>query len=156
MKRKLLSLLLVAALLLGLTPAFAAGKTPFVDVPAGAWFEDAAAYFYDQGYVKGVSETEFGPEGSMTRAMVVTILSRMGGGMLKPVGSRFADVPADAWYADAVGWAAANRITQGVDETHFDPDGVVTREMLSTLIWRYAAMRYEFDYFQRFHVEEAS
>ena len=155
MKRKLLSLLLVAALLLGLTPAFAAGKTPFRDVPAGAWFEDAAAYFYDQGYVKGVSETEFGPEGSMTRAMVVTILSRMGGGMLKPVGSSFADVPADAWYADAVGWAAANRITQGVDATHFDPDGVVTREMLSTLIWRYAAMRYEFNYFQRFRVEEA-
>ena len=155
MKRKLLSLLLVAALLLGLTPAFAAGKTPFVDVPAGAWFEDAAAYFYDQGYVKGVSETEFGPEGSMTRAMVVTILSRMGGGMLKPVGSSFADVPADAWYADAVGWAAANQITQDVDATHFDPDGVVTREMLSTLIWRYAAMRYEFDYFQRFRVEEA-
>lgn len=154
MKKRLLSLLLLAALLMGLTPAFAAGKTPFADVPAGAWYEDAAASMNEQGYVKGVSATAFDPEGSMTRAMVVTILSRMGGGMLKPVGG-FADVPADAWYAEAVGWAKANRITQGVDETHFDPDGVVTREMLSTLIWRYAMMRYELDYRERYYVEEA-
>ncbi len=153
--KRILSLLLVAAMLLSLTPAFAAGKTPFEDVPAGAWYEDAAAYLNEQGYVNGVSKTQFDPDGSMTRAMVVTILHRMGGGVLAVEPSGFADVPADAWYASAVAWAAANRITNGVDDTHFDPDGIITREMLSTLLWRYAEMRYERDYFERYVAEEA-
>ena len=143
MKKRILSLLLAAALLLSLTPAFAAGKTPFSDVPAGAWYEDAAASMNEQGYVNGVSATAFDPDGSMTRAMVVTILHRMGGYPLGAEKSGFADVPADAWFAAAVDWAAANGITNGVDAEHFDPNGVVTRETLSTLLWRYAALRYE-------------
>ena len=155
MKNRILSLLLAAALLLSLTPAFAAGKTPFSDVPAGAWYEDAVASLNEQGYVNGVSATAFDPDGSMTRAMVVTILSRMGGGVLSAAPSGFADVPADAWYAEAVDWAAANQITNGVDAEHFNPDGVVTREMLSTLLWRYAAMRYEDDYIGRYKVRLA-
>lgn len=148
--KRFLSLLLVAAMLLSLTPAFAAGKTPFEDVPAGVWYEDAAAYLNEQGYVNGVSKTRFDPDGSMTRAMVVTILSRMGGGVLAAEPSGFADVPADAWFAAAVDWAAANDITNGVDDTRFDPDGVVTREMLSTLLWRYAALRYDDEYIGRY------
>ena len=102
--KRILSLLLVTALLLSLTPAFAAGKTPFADVPAGVWYEDAAAYLSEQGLVNGVSKTQFDPDGSMTRAMVVTILSRMGGGVLAAEPSGFADVPADAWFAAAVDW----------------------------------------------------
>ena len=152
--KRILSLLLIAALLLSLTPALAAGKTPFADVEAGAWYEDAVADLNEQGYVNGVSEMQFAPFGSMTRAMVVTILSRMGGGV-QGNASGFADVPADAWYAKAVDWAAANRITNGVDDGHFNPDGVITREMLAAFLWRYAAMRYEYDYFERFHAEEA-
>ena len=148
--KRILSLLLVAAMLLSLTPAFAAGKTPFGDVPAGVWYEDAAAYLNEQGYVNGVSKTQFDPDGSMTRAMVVTILSRMGGGVLAAEPSGFVDVPADAWFAAAVDWAAANEITNGVDDTHFDPNGVITREMLSTLLWRYAALRYEDEYIGRY------
>lgn len=148
--KRILSLLLVAALLLSLTPAFAAGKTPFEDVPAGVWYEDAAAYLNEQGYVNGVSKTRFDPDGSMTRAMVVTILSRMGGGVLSAAPSGFADVPADAWFAGAVDWAAANQITNGVDAAHFNPNGVVTREMLSTLLWRYAALRYDDEYVGRY------
>ena len=148
--KRMLSLLLVAAMLLGLTPAFAAGKTPFEDVPAGVWYEDAAAYLSEQGYVNGVSKTQFDPDGSMTRAMVVTILHRMGGGVLDSQPSGFVDVPAGAWFAAAVDWAAANDITNGVDKTHFNPDGVVTREMLSTLLWRYAALRYDDEYIGRY------
>ena len=148
--KRILSLLLAAALLLSLTPAFAAGKTPFEDVPAGAWYEDAAAYLNEQGYVNGVSKTQFAPDGSMTRAMVVTILHRMGGGLLSAEPSCFADVPAGAWFTDAVNWARANGITNGVDHTHFDPDGVITREMLSTLLWRYAALRYDDEYIGRY------
>ena len=148
--KRILSLLLIAAMLLSLTPAFAAGKTPFEDVPAGAWYENDAAELSALGYVNGVSKTQFDPDGSMTRAMVVTILHRMGGGVLVVEPSGFADVPADAWFAAAVGWAAANDVTNGVDKTHFNPDGVVTREMLSTLLWRYAALRYDDEYIGRY------
>lgn len=148
--KRILSLLLAAAMLLSLTPAFAAGKTPFEDVPAGAWYENDAAELNAMGYVNGVSKTQFDPDGSMTRAMVVTILHRMGGGVLAGQPSGFADVPADAWFAAAVGWAAANDVTNGVDKTHFNPDGVVTREMLSTLLWRYAALRYDDEYVGRY------
>ena len=150
MIKRILSLLLALSLLLSLTPALAAGKTPFADVPAGVWYEDAAAYLNEQGYVSGVSSTAFDPDGSMTRAMVVTILHRMGGGVLSAAPSGFADVPHDAWYAKAVEWAAANNITNGVDAAHFNPNGVVTREMLSTLLWRYAALRYEDEYIGRY------
>ena len=150
MKKRVLSLLLAAALLLGLTPAFAAGKTPFADVPAGAWYEDAVAELNDLGYVNGVSASAFDPDGSMTRAMVVTILSRMGGGVPGTEPSGFVDVPADAWFAAAVDWAAENEITNGVDDTHFDPNGIITREMLSTLLWRYAALRYDDEYIGRY------
>ena len=153
--KRILSLLLIAAMLLSLTPAFAAGKTPFEDVPAGAWYENDAAELNALGYVNGVSKTQFDPDGSMTRAMVVTILHRMGGGVLSAAPSGFVDVPADAWYASAVAWAAANRITNGVDDTRFDPDGVVTREMLSTLLWRYAALRYDDEYIGRYKVRLA-
>lgn len=148
--KRILSLLLIAAMLLSLTPAFAAGKTPFEDVPAGAWYENDAAELNALGYVNGVSKTQFDPDGSMTRAMVVTILHRMGGGVLVVEPSGFADVPADAWFAAAVDWAAANDITNGVDKTRFNPDGVVTREMLSTLLWRYAALRYDDEYIGRY------
>ena len=148
--KRILSLLLIAAMLLSLTPAFAAGKTPFEDVPAGAWYENDAAELNALGYVNGVSKTQFDPDGSMTRAMVVTILHRMGGGVLAGQPSGFADVPADAWFAAAVDWAAANDVTNGVDDTRFDPNGVVTREMLSTLLWRYAALRYDDEYVGRY------
>ena len=148
--KRFLSLLLIAAMLLSLTPAFAVGKTPFEDVPAGVWYEDAAAYMNEEGYVNGVSASAFDPDGSMTRAMVVTILHRMGGYLLGAEKSGFVDVPADAWYANAVDWAAENEITNGVDDTRFDPNGIVTREMLSALLWRYAALRYEDEYIGRY------
>ena len=156
MKRKLkswLALCLAAALLLGLTPVFAA-KTAFSDVPAGSWYEDAVAAFAGDGIVKGVSETRFAPDETMTRAMAVTILHRMSGGSAAQSDAGFADVAADSWYAPAVAWAKETGVTDGVGDGRFAPDGAVTREQLATLLWRYAAMHYEND-FDRFYAEEA-
>ncbi|MBQ9459876.1 MAG: S-layer homology domain-containing protein [Oscillospiraceae bacterium] len=48
----------------------------------------------------------------------------------------FADVDADAWYADAVSWAARSEITNGVSETRFSPDGLCTRAQMVTFLWR--------------------
>ena len=50
----------------------------------------------------------------------------------------FADVPADAYYSDAVQWAAENGIANGIDETHFAPDATCTRAQAVTFLWRAA------------------
>lgn len=152
-RTRLLALVLAAAMLLALTPVYAA-KTAFTDVPEGSWYEDAVAALAGNGCIKGVSDTQFDPGGTMTRAMVVTILSRMGGGKSPDGACSFRDVPADAWYAQPVAWAEKNGVTMGVDKEHFAPNLSVTREQFVTLMWRYAELRYEND-FDRFFDAEA-
>lgn len=156
MKKKmtrLLSLCLTAALLLSLVPAFAAEKA-FSDVPADSWYAESVSALAEENLVQGVSDTRFDPNGTMTRAMFVTILSRMGGGTQAQEPAPFADVPAGTWYAEPVAWAFSNQITTGTDAAHFAPDAPVTREQFAAFLWRYAAMRYEDD-FDRFYAEEA-
>ena len=87
--------------------------------------------------MNGTSATTFEPNGLLTRAMLVTILHRMEG---QPAAgeSGFADVPADAWYANAVAWARANGIVTGVSDTEFAPNNTITREQLAAILYRYA------------------
>ena len=153
MKKRLLSLLLAAVLLLSVSPVFAAGA--FTDVQAGSWYADAVERFTENGFVKGVSDTAFAPNGTMTRAMVVTILSRMGGGVI-PAGlsAEFVDVAPDAWYAMPVSWAVENAVANGMGEGKFAPDAPITREQLAAFLWRYMDMRYGFDH-DRFFAEQA-
>lgn len=153
MKKRLLSLLLAAVLLMGISPVLAAGS--FTDVQAGSWYADAVERFTENGFVKGVSDTAFDPNGTMTRAMVVTILSRMGGGVI-PAGlsTEFNDVASDAWYAMPVSWAVENAVANGMGEGKFAPDTPITREQLAAFLWRYMDMRYGFDHDQ-FFAEQA-
>lgn len=102
---------------------------------------DAAAqvdYMIENGYMKGVSDTLFDAEGSVTRAQMVTILYRIEGessgeGMENP----FEDVADDTWYTDAVIWAANEGVVKGVSETAFDPEADITREQIVTILYRY-------------------
>lgn len=84
------------------------------------------------------SETEFAPEGAMTRGMLVTVLYRLEG---EPsAGSAaFSDVPADSWFAKAVAWASESGVVNGVGDGKFAPDDRITREQLATMLQRYAA-----------------
>ena len=150
--RRILARLIAAAMVAGLSSAAAASR--FADVQAGSWYSEAVEAFAENGLINGVSETRFDPNGTMTRAMVVTILSRMGGGVMPTEPARFSDVPADAWYSKAVAWAQENRIADGVGNGRFAPGEPVTREQLVTFLWRYAYLRYEPD-FDRFYAEEA-
>ena len=76
----------------------------FIDVAANAWYKDAVQYAYDNGLMTGVSDTEFAPEATTTRAMIVSILARLEG-VESAQAAGFADVD-DEWYATAVNWAA--------------------------------------------------
>lgn len=117
------------------TPAPAA--LPFSDVKSGNWFYDAVKYAYAQGLMTGTSATTFAPNGTMNRAMIVTVLYRLEKSPAVTGASKFTDVPAGQWYSDAVAWAAANKIVNGYDETTFGPMNAVTREQMAAILFRY-------------------
>ena len=110
---------------------------PFVDVKSGDWFYDAVKYAYENGLMNGTGETIFAPNGTMNRAMIVTVLYRLEKSPAVTTAAKFTDVPAGQWYSDAVAWAAANNIVNGYDETTFGPMNAVTREQMAAILFRY-------------------
>ena len=113
---------------------------PFTDVADDAWYADAVQYVYENGMMNGTSATQFSPDATTTRAMIVTMLYRM---EAEPTaqGSGFTDVAAGSYYADAVAWAAENGIVNGVSETSFAPDDSITREQMAAILYRYASYK---------------
>ncbi len=114
---------------------------PFTDVKSGNWFYDAVKYAYEQGLMTGTSATTFAPNGTMNRAMIVTVLYRLENSPAVTGASKFTDVPAGQWYSDAVAWAAANKIVNGYDETTFGPMNAVTREQMAAILFRYEQVK---------------
>ena len=111
----------------------------FTDVRAGDWFYDAVKFVVDNGLFKGVSDTEFVPGSQMTRAMFVTVLSRVEGIDAGKYGKAgFKDVPDNTWYSDSVSWASKNQIVTGYDEKTFGPNDSLTREQIAAILYRYA------------------
>lgn len=102
----------------------------------GHWSAEFSAKAVELGLFTGVTETEFAPNNSMTRAMLVQVLYRMQGSP-EAGGSTFTDVADSAWYAKAVAWASENGIVNG-SNGRFDPNGLLTREQLAAILWRYA------------------
>ncbi len=113
----------------------AAGGLPFTDVSPSDWFYDAVNSAYGKGLVNGISETEFGPNMTMTRGMLVTIVGRMENA--QSGGTSFGDVDASQYYAPYVAWAAENGIVTGFEDGTFRPDENVTREQTAAILYRY-------------------
>ena len=111
---------------------------PFADVDELDWFYDAVVYVYNEGMMDGISATQFAPNSNLTRGMVVTMLYRLEGKPRVTGSSGFDDVASEAWYADAVTWAAENGIVNGVSDTEFAPNVNITREQLAAILYRYA------------------
>ena len=94
---------------------------PFTDVSSGEWYYDAVAYVYEKGLMDGTSAVTFDPGAVLTRAMTAQVLWNLAGSPAAPGGAGFTDVAADAWYAGAVNWAAAQGIVAGYDTGAFGP-----------------------------------
>ena len=111
----------------------------FTDLPKPEdWAHAGIDYCVEKGYMNGMPGSVFAPEGTLTRAQLVTILYRIEG---KPTteGMRvFTDVPTGQWYSDAIEWAAANKIVNGVGGGKFNPDGKITREQMAAILYRYS------------------
>ena len=113
----------------------------FTDIAPDAWYKDAIQYAYDQGLMTGVSATEFDPEATTTRAMIVSILARLEG-VESAQAAGFADVD-DEWYATAVNWAANVGVVNGYEDNTFRPNTAITREQLAAILMNYAAYKGE-------------
>ena len=87
---------------------------PFDDLIPGAWYYPEIRQALESGLFSGLAPRIFAPDGSMTRAMVVQVLYNLEGKPAAPKATPFADVSEDAWYHDAVAWAAENGIVQGI------------------------------------------
>ena len=115
--------------------------TPFNDVKADAWYADAVKFAVNNKLMNGVSDTEFAPGATLTRAMLVTILYRNDGEPETAGDTAFEDVSVGAYYENAVAWAKANGIVDGVTDTEFAPDANITREQIAAIMHRYATYK---------------
>ena len=113
-------------------------EIPFTDVTKDMDLYDDVKFVYEKGIMIGMSDTLFGPDTTLSRAMLVTVLYRMEGKPGAEYAGAFSDVPAGEWYSDAVEWAAAEGIVLGYGDGTFGVNDDVTREQLATIFWRYA------------------
>ena len=109
----------------------------FDDVPQNIWFASGVQFAAEQGLFTGVSANKFAPYDPMTRAMLVTVLHRLDGADASGTNS-FTDVLNGKWYTNAIAWASANGIVEGLSGNRFAPNAPITREQLAAILFRYA------------------
>ena len=114
------------------------GSGGFLDVSPEDWFFDVVAYVAQRGWMTGTSASQFSPQRSTSRGMLVTILHRLSGAPEAPA-APFSDLEAGAYYQEAVAWAAAEGIVEGYGGGRFGPDDAVTREQTAAILFRFAA-----------------
>ena len=111
----------------------------YVDMPAaGNWAHAGIDYVTENGLMQGMGNSKFEPNTTMTRAMLVTVLWRYAGSPVDGVNT-FTDVRDGQWYTQAIAWAAKNGVVNGVGNGKFDPNGLITREQMAAILYRYAA-----------------
>ena len=110
----------------------------FVDVPAGAYYYDAVLWAAEGGIVTGTDAVHFSPDASCTRAQLVTFLWRAAGSPVVNYAMNFTDVDSGEYYAEAVRWAASEKIVEGTTAETFAPDAAVTRAQVVTMLYRFA------------------
>ena len=119
-------------------PAEGHARQRFTDVPAEHWAYDYITRAADLGLVSGYDDGTFRPGKPVTRAQFVTMLWRMAGKPDADAKTGFADVPDDAWCAEAVSWAVGSGIVNGVTESTFAPDRLLTRQQAAVLLFRFS------------------
>ena len=162
MKKRIISLFLVFCMTLSFIPAGALAaeadgvpnttasqsgtpeSMPFTDVKPSDWYYSAVRYARANNFFNGITATTFGPNGTLTRGMFVTVLGRMAGVDTAdyPGDSGFGDVKNSSYCAPYVQWAAKYGITSGAGNGLFLPDATVTRQQMAAFLVRY------FDAFQ--------
>lgn len=110
----------------------------FVDVPAGAYYYDAVLWAAEGGIVTGTDAVHFPPDASCTRTQLVAFLWRASGKPVVNYAMNFNDVDSGTYYAEAVRWAASEKVAEGTTAETFAPDAAVTRAQMVTMLYRFA------------------
>ena len=114
----------------------------FSDVPvSGKWYSEAVYYVAEKGYMDGTGNNKFNPIGTVTRGTIAQILYAAEGKPAVSDSSKFADVKAGKWYANAVNWAADNGLVSGYGKGIFKPEDPVTREQMVAIMYKYSEMK---------------
>ncbi|MBQ4055441.1 MAG: S-layer homology domain-containing protein [Clostridia bacterium] len=113
----------------------------FVDVKQGSWYYDAVRDAVSCGLFGGVSGTEFAPKTTMTRAMFVTVLGKLGAiDASLYTETPFSDVKAGKWYAPYVAWAARSAIVAGTGGGTFSPSQSINRQEICLMLYRFTLL----------------
>jgi hypothetical protein len=110
---------------------------PFTDVSADAYYYKAVLWAVEQGITGGKTADTFAPNAPCTRAQTVAFLWRAAGKPVVNYAMNFADVPADAYYTEAVRWAVSEGIASGTGTTAFSPENPCTRAQIVTFLYRH-------------------
>ena len=126
-----------AALLLVVFLCTTAHAASFVDVADQSWYSEQVKYVYEQGLMNGTSDTEFSPNVTLSRGMMLTILYRMAGSPAVS-GTYFTDLEPGKWYSAAASWAGQTGIAQGSGDGTLGHEAPLTREQMAVMLYRYA------------------
>lgn len=119
----------------------ASAETDFTDVDPNKYYVKAISWAVKENVTKGVTDTEFGPDESCSRAQAVSFLYRyenaVKGTAAKSTSAGFTDVPDTAWYAEPVAWAVESGVTKGVSATSFAPSQTCSRAQIVTFLYSF-------------------
>lgn len=141
MRKRVGCIFIAFCLLISVLPLSVAAKTPFQDVPTGAWYAAAVEYVYGEGLFSGTSASQFSPNAPMQRVQIAQVLANSTEGYRKAEHQGipcFVDVPKDYWGSAPVHWAYQNSLIDGVGEYRFSPQSPLTRQQLAVILYRYA------------------
>lgn len=114
---------------------------PFTDVKSSHWFAASVLYCVEHGYVAGMTDTTFVPNGKLTRAQFLTILAKLDGVDLTQYyasDAGFDDVKTSHWYNEVVCWAVEKGYTSGLSADRFGPNADITRAQLARFFYVYS------------------
>ncbi|MBR2934294.1 MAG: S-layer homology domain-containing protein [Oscillospiraceae bacterium] len=133
---KQISFFLALILTLAILPS--ASAAGFQDVKSDDWFAGAVDYVLANKLMNGYSVTDFGPNDSLSRAMMVQILYNKEGQPTVSGDHGFSDVPVDQWFNNAVAWGAQKGVMSGYGDGKFGPEDTVTIEQIAVILWNYS------------------
>ncbi len=113
-------------------------SSPFTDVSEGDWYYEAVQFVQAEGLMNGYGSGNFAPDAQLSRAQLAQILFNKRGRPEVDHLSDFSDVGDEAWYTEAVRWAASQGIVGGYGNGTFGPNDPITREQLAVMLWRYS------------------
>ena len=110
----------------------------FVDVPADNYYYDAVLWAAEKEIVGGTDAVHFSPDADCTRGQLVTFLWRAARKPAVNYAMSFSDVSADAYYTEAVRWAASLGIVGGYGDGRFGVSDPIAREQMAVMLYRFA------------------